>query len=78
MKVEVFYNEGCQKCRMTIDIFKRKGVKVIATPMTDEIISKSKERGWRVAPIVQVTDDDNTLLDEWNDFRVDKINRWGK
>ena len=45
---------------------------------TPEKIAYAKSKGITVSPLVQVCDDDGALLDEWSDFKVDKIKYWSK
>lgn len=78
MTIEINYSEGCQKCRLTDRILSSKGKNTKMKLFTPEKIAYAKGKGMRVSPLVQVFDDDGVLLDEWNDFNINKINYWGK
>lgn len=78
MTIEINYSEGCQKCRMTNKILSSKGKNTLMKPFTSEKIDYAKSKGMKVAPLVQVFDDEGKLLDEWNDFNTKKINYWSK
>ena len=78
MVFEINYTEGCQKCKLTDRIFKSKGLNSKLQLFTPDKLAYAKSKGMRVSPLVQVFDDNGVLIDEWNDFNVDKIKYWGK
>lgn len=78
-QVEIYVKQGCPKCRLTM---KRMStyVKVnqhMVDPDNDlSIMKQFIDKGYQSFPVVKVTKD-NKKVDEWCDFRVDKIKEWG-
>lgn len=81
MKFKVYYKLNCPKCRLTIAQLKQLPVKVskIYVDVTDTSsgsdFMKLKQAGYRSFPVVKVFDNERQV-DEWSDFRTDKINQW--
>lgn len=42
----------------------------------DPIIQYMRKNNMKSAPLVRIYNDDNNQVDEWNDFRVNKINKY--
>lgn len=42
----------------------------------DPIIQYMRSNNMKSAPLVRIYDENNKQIDEWNDFKVDKINKY--
>lgn len=75
LKVTIYYKDGCPKCRLTINqlkpLFKLNLIKLDVNK-PNLILYQLKKQGFQSFPVVKVHQD-NKLIDQWCDFRVDKI-----
>lgn len=76
MKFEIYHTPKCHKCRITDKKLKEAGRDSSLIPITDDLISYMKSKGMTSAPLVRVTDDEGTLIDEWSNLNVQKIQYW--
>lgn len=76
----VYHTPNCMKCKVT----QKQLAKLMPVKMTlidrlasthMEIINYMERHGMYASPLVRIYDNDK-LVDEWNDFRVDKIKQW--
>ena len=74
--VVIYKNKGCMKCRFTIRKFKSAGINPKVNYFDDEALSYAKQKGYGSAPLVQIYNKDNTLIDEWSDLNISKINKY--
>lgn len=78
-RVEIYVKQGCPKCRMTINLMSSH-VKLNQHMVDSEhdlsIMKQFIDKGYQSFPVVKITKDNKTV-DEWCDFRVDKIKEWG-
>lgn len=81
MKFKVYYKLNCPKCRLTIAQLKQLPVKVskiyvdVTDTSADSQLSKLKQAGYQSFPVVKVFDHEQQV-DEWSDFKINKINKW--
>lgn len=81
MKFKVYYKLNCPKCRLTIAQLKQLPVKVskiyvdVTDTSADSQLSKLKQAGYQSFPVVKVLDHEQQI-DEWSDFKINKINQW--
>ena len=81
MKFKVYYKLNCPKCRLTIAQLKQLPVNVskiyvdVTDTSADSDLMKLKQAGYKSFPVVKVYDHEQQV-DEWSDFRTDKINQW--
>ena len=81
MKFKVYYKLNCPKCRLTIAQLKQLPVKVskiyvdVTDTSADSQLSKLKQAGYQSFPVVKVFDHEQQI-DEWSDFKINKINKW--
>lgn len=81
MRFKVYYKLNCPKCRLTIAQLEQIPVKVskiyvdVTDASADSHLTKLKQAGYQSFPVVKVLDHEQQV-DEWSDFRVDKINKW--
>ncbi len=77
MKITIHYKDGCPKCRLTIaqlkPLFKLNLIKVDVTK-SNSVLNRLKQQGFQSFPVVKVYQD-GKKIDEWCDFRVDKIRK---
>lgn len=78
MHALIYHTPNCMKCRLTSNLLK--------IPVKMEIVDRIKNirpdiiqhmdmQNMKSAPLVQVLDDDDNLIEEWNDFKPDEINK---
>lgn len=76
MHALIYHTPNCMKCRLTSNLLK--------IPVKMEIVDRIKNirpdiiqhmdmQNMKSAPLVQVLDDDDNLIEEWNDFKPDEI-----
>lgn len=81
MRFKVYYKLNCPKCLLTIAQLKKLPVKVskiyvdVTDTSPDSDFMKLKQAGYKSFPVVKVFDHEQQV-DEWSDFKVDKINQW--
>ena len=83
MKVLTVYRKHpCVKCDMTIRYGKQLGYKVVVEELFDDNgelntvpASYVNQFNYHTAPIVTLSEDD-ILVDHWDDFRIDLLNRY--
>ena len=81
MKFKVYYKLNCPKCRLTIAQLKQLPVKVskiyvdVTDTSADSQLSKLKQAGYQSFPVVKAFDHEQQI-DEWSDFKINKINKW--
>lgn len=74
MNIKIYYTKGCSKCRLTKQLLDSNNItEQLVTANDTELTNKFKMRGFQSFPVVQVTDENGLLIDEWNDFQTDKI-----
>ena len=78
----VYKKPNCTRCKMTIRYGKQLGYKVVVEELFDdngELNTVPKfyhdTYNFTVSPIVTLSED-GILLDKWNDFRIDLLNRY--
>lgn len=78
----VYKKPNCTRCKMTIRYGKQLGYKVVVEELFDdngELNTVPKfyhdTYNFTVSPIVTLSED-GVLLDKWNDFRIDLLNRY--
>lgn len=76
MHALIYHTPNCMKCRLTSNLLK--------IPVKMEIVDRIKNirpdiiqhmdmQNMKSAPLVQVLDEDDNLIEEWNDFKPDEI-----
>lgn len=81
MKFKVYYKLNCPKCRLTIAQLKQLPAKAskiyvdVTDTNADSDFVKLKQAGYKSFPVVRVYDHEQQV-DEWSDFRTDKIKQW--
>ena len=81
MKFKVYYKLNCPKCRLTIAQLKQLPVKVskiyvdTTDSSKDSVLNQLRQAGYKSFPVVKVYDHEQQV-DEWSDFKIDKINKW--
>lgn len=81
MRFKVYYKLNCPKCRLTIAQLKQLPVKVskiyvdVTDTSADSQLTKLKQAGYQSFPVVKVFDHEQQI-DEWSDFKINKINKW--
>lgn len=79
-QVEIYVKKGCPKCHMTMNKMSSyvKLNQHLVNPVHDlDIMKQFVDKGYQSFPVVKVIKD-NKVVDEWCDFRVDKIKEWGQ
>lgn len=79
-QVKIYVKKGCPKCHMTMNKMSAytKLNQHLVDPEHDlDIMKQFVDKGYQSFPVVKITKD-NKVVDEWCDFRVDKIKEWGK
>lgn len=78
----VYKKPNCTRCKMTIRYGKQLGYDVVVEELFDdngELTTVPKfyhdTYNFTVSPIVTLSED-GVLLDKWNDFRIDLLNRY--
>lgn len=78
----VYKKPNCTRCMMTIRYGKQLGYEVVVEELFDdngELNTVPKfyhdTYNFTVSPIVTLSED-GVLLDKWNDFRIDLLNRY--
>ena len=78
----VYKKPNCTRCMMTIRYGKKLGYEVVVEELFDdngELNTVPKfyhdTYNFTVSPIVTLSED-GVLLDKWNDFRIDLLNRY--
>lgn len=78
----VYKKPNCTRCKMTIRYGKQLGYDVVVEELFDdngELNTVPKfyhdTYNFTVSPIVTLSED-GVLLDKWNDFRIDLLNRY--
>lgn len=78
----VYKKPNCTRCKMTIRYGKQLGYEVVVEELFDdngELNTVPKfyhdTYNFTVSPIVTLSED-GVLLDKWNDFRIDLLNRY--
>lgn len=78
----VYKKANCTRCKMTIRYGKQLGYDVVVEELFDdngELNTVPKfyhdTYNFTVSPIVTLSED-GVLLDKWNDFRIDLLNRY--
>lgn len=78
MHALIYHTPNCMKCRLTSNLLK--------IPVKMEIVDRIKNirpdiiqhmdmQNMKSAPLVQVLDEDDNLIEEWNDFKPDEISK---
>ena len=78
-QVEIYVKQGRPKCRLTMKRMSTyaKLNRHMVDPDNDlNIMKQFVDKGYQSFPVVKITKDNKTV-DEWCDFRVDKIKEWG-
>lgn len=82
----VYSKPNCVKCRMTEDKL-RESMRVKTEHLfteqngdwSDRKIEKFREQGYMAFPVVRIyRDETGERLDDWSDFRIDRITLWKK
>ena len=79
MRAVIYHTKGCMKCKLTAKNLDLPVKMVLIDPISkpnDPIIQYMHQNNMQSAPLVRIFDDDNNLVDEWNDFQVGKINKY--
>lgn len=76
MKVRLYKNPGCMKCKFTIRKFKEAGINPITEYFDEASRRYAQHEGYSAAPLVQIYNDDGALIDEWNDLNIKKIDEY--
>ena len=66
------------KCKLTAHLLNMNTKMVLIDPINnpeDPIIQHMRRNNMKSAPLVRIYDDDK-LIDEWNDFQTDRINKY--
>ena len=78
----VYRKHPCVRCDMTIRYGKQLGYEVVVEELFDSNgelntvpASYVNQFNYHTAPIVTLSED-GVLLDKWNDFRIDLLNRY--
>ena len=78
----VYKKPNCTRCKMTIRYGKQLGYDVVVEELFDDngklnTVPKfyHDTYNFTVSPIVTLSED-GVLLDKWNDFRIDLLNRY--
>ena len=78
----VYKKPNCTRCKMTIRYGKQLGYDVVVEELFDDNgelntvpASYVNQFNYHTAPIV-VLSEDGVLIDKWNDFRIDLLNRY--
>ena len=78
MKAIIYHTKGCMKCKLTAHLLNIDIKMVLIDPdgnPKDPIIQYMRKNNMQSAPLVRIYDN-NKLIDEWNDFQVNKINKY--
>ena len=78
-QVEIYAKKGCPKCRMTMkqmSAYTKLNQHMVNPGHDLSIIKQFVDKGYQSFPVVKIIKD-NKVVDEWCDFRVDKIKEWG-
>ncbi len=82
----VYTKPNCVKCRMTEEKL-RESMRVKTEHLftgknddwSDKKLEKFRQRGYMSFPVVRIYDDETgERLDDWSDFRIDRITKWKK
>ena len=78
----VYKKPNCTRCKMTIRYGKQLGYDVVVEELFDDNgelntvpASYVNQFNYHTAPIVTLSEDD-ILVDHWDDFRIDLLNRY--
>ena len=78
----VYKKPNCTRCKMTIRYGKQLGYDVVVEELFDDNgelntvpASYVNQFNYHTAPIVVLSEDD-VLIDKWDDFRIDLLNRY--
>ena len=72
----IYHTPNCMKCRLTSNLLKipvKMEVVDRIKNVRPDIIQHMDELNMKSAPLVQVLDENENLIDEWNDFKPDRI-----
>ncbi len=75
MTAYIYYLPNCPKCKMTVNLFNKSSINVVTAPLSDLQKKKMITKGWHSAPLVEIHSK-NKLIDEWNDFRPERIKQY--
>lgn len=76
---KIWHKKNCSKCKLTQRILKMPVEMILIDPISkpnDPIVQYMRKNNMKSAPLVRIYDDNNNQVDEWNDFRVNKINKY--
>lgn len=79
MKAIIYHTKGCNKCQLTKRLLNMPvEMKLLdrENNVNSDIIQYMDSKGWYSAPLVRIYDDNGKKVDEWNDFKVDKVNQY--
>lgn len=81
----IYTQPGCSKCQLTENKLRESmSVKVEHLfngndTWSDKKLEKFRAEGYQSFPVVRIwSDDTGERLDDWSDFRMDKIQKWKK
>lgn len=81
MKFKIYYKLNCPKCRLTITQLKSVNAHIAkiyvdtTDSSKDNVLNQLRQAGYKSFPVVKVYDHEQQV-DEWSDFKIDKINKW--
>lgn len=78
MNAIIYHTKSCMKCKLTDHLLNMDTKMVLIDPINNPknpIIQYMRENNMKSAPLVRIYDD-NKLIDEWNDFQTDRINKY--
>lgn len=81
LRAKIYHTEHCMKCKVTSMQLEIPSEMILISRtkhINEDIISYMDQKGLTSAPLVQVFDDDDQLIDEWNDFNLTKIKKYQK
>ena len=77
-KAIIYHTEGCVKCKITSQRLNMETEMILVDAKNDSdklIIDNFRKKGYKSFPVVQVYHNED-LVDEWNDFNINKIKYW--
>lgn len=73
MKALIYHTKGCQKCRLTKALLGSTEVEMkLVDPSNKDLLNKFRDKGIKSFPVCEIIKD-GLIIDEWNDFKPDKI-----
>ena len=77
-KAIIYHTEGCVKCKLTSQRLNMETEMILVDAKNESdklIIDNFRKKGYKSFPVVKVYHNED-MVDEWNDFNINKIKYW--